>query len=172
MRITAVRGNILQQSDCDGIVNSANEHLIAGGGVCGAIYKAAGPALEPYTQKLAPLPLGEAIVSPGFNLDTKWIIHVRGPRYLQDPDPPKYLRLALWNALDAAEKAGVTRLAIPAISTGVFGYPVSDAATALVDAAREFSTRSQVLKEARFVLLEVVAYDAFSAALSNIKHNT
>ncbi len=64
--ITVALGDILEQGDCDGVVNSANSYLIAGGGVCGAVYKAAGPDLERYTKRLAPLAVGQAVASPGF----------------------------------------------------------------------------------------------------------
>jgi O-acetyl-ADP-ribose deacetylase (regulator of RNase III) len=164
MRITAIRGNILRQPDCDGIVNSANEHLIAGGGVCGAIYKAAGPELEPYTRKLAPLALGEAIVSPGFKLDAKWIVHARGPRYYEDEDPPRNLRSALASAIRLADVTGVRKLAVPAISTGIYGYPVADAATILIGAARQLSRAVGVLVEVRFVLIDDAAHQAFLIA--------
>ena len=92
-------GNIVLQEDCDGIVNSANENLRAGSGVCGAIYRAAGPELEPCSHALAPLGLGQAVATPGFQLRTRVVIHTRGPKYLFDPEPAKFLAEALKNAL-------------------------------------------------------------------------
>lgn len=80
-------GNIVLEEDCDGIVNSANENLRAGSGVCGAIYRAAGPELEPCSHALAPLGLGQAVATPGFQLRTRVVIHTRGPKYLFDPEP-------------------------------------------------------------------------------------
>ena len=123
MRLTAVLGNIVKQPDCDAIVNSANQNMRAGSGVCGAIYKAAGPALEPYSSKLAPLGLGEAVLTPGFNLPNRYVIHTRGPKYFFDDAPPDNLSKAMRNTLLLAEEHHLPRVAVPAISMGVFAYP-------------------------------------------------
>ncbi len=101
--MSLVQGKILEQTDCDGIVNSANEYLIAGGGVFGAIYREAGPRLEPFTKQLAPLGLGRAVASPGFNLRTRWIIHTRGPKFHEDSDPTTNLAKALKSAVKLAD---------------------------------------------------------------------
>ena len=168
-RICAVIGDIVDQPDCDGIVNSANEYLIAGSGVCGAIHKAAGPALEQYTQISAPLELGGAIASPGFNLPNRWVIHVRGPRYLQDPEPARYLAQAVRSAIRVAEDYAVERLAIPAMSTGVYGYPIDEAAGILVQIAFQETERRLGLKEIRFVLYSPTVYSFFSTEISLLR---
>jgi ADP-ribosyl-[dinitrogen reductase] hydrolase len=151
-RISVVRGDIVKQTDCDAIVNSANENLRAGSGVCGAIYSAAGPALEPCSMHLAPLALGEAVATPGFNLANQLIIHTRGPKYLLDPDPVMHLSAAMRNTLLCAEGNQVVKLAVPAISMGVYAYPPAEAIPVLVQVAREMADSLVHLKEIRFVV--------------------
>jgi len=163
-KVSIVQGNIITQSDCDGIVNAANEYLIAGGGVCGAIYKAAGPELEPFTKKLAPLRLGCAVASPGFNLSARWIIHTRGPKFHEDPDPPQNLAKALESAVLLADQLGVQRLAVPAISTGIYGYPVSEAASILLRVGFSLGDQVNTLSEIRFVLFDDSTYRCFRTA--------
>lgn len=167
--VSAVQGDLVRQLDCDAIVNSANPYLIAGSGVSGAIYKAAGPELEPYTRKLAPLALGQAVASPGYNLTARWIIHTRGPRFLVDPDPPRYLAQALANAISLADQLGVKRLAVPAISMGVYGYPPEEAIPILVGQAGASAERVVCLEEIRFVLVGDRLHRAFEAGLSEYR---
>ena len=164
--ITALKGDIVAQSDCDGIVNSANAHLIAGSGVCGAIYKAAGPQLEPYTARLAPLGLGEALASPAFELGCRYIIHTRGPKYFEDPDPPENLVKCIRNAIALADQNGLVRLAVPAISTGVYGYPTKLAVPILVKAARQMVGRVTSLEEIRFVVVSDELLELFRQSLT------
>jgi O-acetyl-ADP-ribose deacetylase (regulator of RNase III) len=151
--VTARKGNLVRQTDCDGIVNSANPQLIAGSGVCGAIYAAAGPRLEPVSRLLAPLQLGEAVVTPGFDLPCRLIIHTRGPRYHQDLDPPGNLARALRSAIMLADQNGLTRLAVPALSMGVYGYPPAEAVPILVSTALALVASLQHLQEIRFVVV-------------------
>jgi O-acetyl-ADP-ribose deacetylase (regulator of RNase III) len=163
--ITVVRGDIIEQRDCDGIVNSANERLRAGSGVCGVIHRAAGPELESFSQAQAPLALGQAIVTPGFALPQKAVIHVRGPKYLFDPDPARYLTMAVTNALLAADREHLTRVALPAISTGVFAYPVEEAVPILVASAMAVRARLHHVREVRFVVLDPAMQGLFRAAM-------
>ena len=149
--ITVVQGNIIDQSDCDVLVNAANEHLRAGSGVCGAIHSAAGPELEAYSHKLAPLPLGDAVVTPGFRLPQRRVIHTRGPKYLFDPEPAKHLALAMTHTLLLADREKLERIAVPAISTGVYAYPPAEAVPILVQAAQAALPRLHHLREIRFV---------------------
>lgn len=163
-QFTVVLGDILKQTDCDGLVNSANAYLIAGGGVCGAIYKAAGPELERYTRPLAPLGLGEAIASPGFEIPTK-LFHTRGPKYHEDPDPPANLARALESAVRLADTHEIRRLAVPAISTGIYGYPIDEAVPILVKTAFYIAEQLTHLREIRFVVLDSSLYQMFSEAI-------
>ena len=167
-QITVVHGNIVRQLDCDAVVNSANEYLIAGGGVCGAIYRAAGHALEPHTKRMAPLELGEAVISPGFQLAARWIIHTRGPKYHEDPDPPRHLAQALESAIRLADQNEVTRLAVPAISMGIYSYPAEEAAPILIRAAIDLCPTVTHLTEIRFVLFEAHLCDLFERTLRGL----
>lgn len=151
--ITVCVGNIVQQPDCDAIINSANTNLRAGSGVCGAIHAAAGPELEIVSQGLAPLGLGKAVATPGFRLPNSVVIHVRGPKYHFDPDPPLNLASAIRNGLQLAEQHGIQRIAVPAISMGVYAYPPEEAVPILVRTAHEVGTNLRHLREIRFVVI-------------------
>lgn len=152
MKLTAILGNIVAQADCDAVVNAANKNLRAGSGVCGAIYGAAGPLLEPCSVKLAPLAVGEAVATPAFDLGCRFIIHTLGPKYLFDEDPPGNLARAVKSAILLADENGVKRLAMPAISTGVYAYPPEEAVSVIVKAAAELVDRVVSLEEVRFVV--------------------
>lgn len=164
--VNAVLGNIVRQADCDAIVNSANPNLRAGSGVCGAIYRAAGPELEPCSTKLAPLPLAQAVVTPGFLLPNRLIIHCRGPRYLFDPNPQAQLALCLENTLKLAEAEGVRRVAVPAISMGVYAYPPAEAVPILVATACRMAPSFNHLEEIRFVVTDPALLERFQSAIS------
>lgn len=151
--LTVVKGNIVKQADCDGIVNSANSNMRAGSGVCGAIYAAAGPRLEPYSSQFAPLHIGEALATPAFDLGCRYIIHTRGPKYHEDADPPKNLAKSMRNTIALADQNGLTRLAVPAISMGVYGYPVVEAVSILVTTASQMAGALKNLQEIRFVVI-------------------
>ena len=160
--ITLVEGSILDQTDCDGLVNSANERLRAGSGVCGAIHQAAGPELEDHSHTQAPLALGGAIATPGFRLKQRTVIHTRGPKYLIDPEPAKHLAMAMTNTLRVADREGLTRLAVPAISMGVYAYPPEEAVPILLEASRTMLPRLHCIREIRFVVMQKTLYDIFS----------
>jgi O-acetyl-ADP-ribose deacetylase (regulator of RNase III) len=153
-RVTAVVGDIVRQPDCDAIVNAANPQLLAGGGVCGAIHRAAGPQLEEFAEKLGPIGAGEAVITPGFRLPNRWVIHVVGPRYFADPDPPALLAKAVRSVLALAEEYGATRVALPAISTGIYGYPVEAAGPIMVATAQAMAPALKRVEEIRFVLFD------------------
>lgn len=164
--ISVVLGNIVRQPDCDAVVNAANKNLRAGSGVCGAIYDAAGPLLEPFSIKLAPLAVGEAVATPAFGLGCKYIIHTLGPKYLFDEDPPGNLSKAVRSAILLADENGVKKLAMPAISTGVYGYPAEEAVPVIVNAALSCLERLESLEELRFVVTDDGMLTLFESRLS------
>ena len=153
-KITVALGNIVAQSDCDGVVNAANKNLRAGSGVCGAIHDAAGKNLEPYASRFAPLNIGEALATPAFDLPCRFIIHTVGPKYWEDPTPEASLRRAIRNTLLLADENGLKRLAVPAISTGVYGYPPEEAIPIMVSEASAQASKLKSLEEIRFVVRE------------------
>lgn len=169
MLITIELGNIVRQPDCDAIVNSANQNLRAGSGVCGAIYKAAGPELEPCSIQQAPLGLGTAVITPGFNLPNRFVIHTRGPKYFFDEDPPGNLAAAMRNTLLVAEEHKLARIAVPAISMGIFAYPPEDAIPILVRATKEVERKLQYVQEARFVVRDDELFKLFSNEIQRTK---
>jgi O-acetyl-ADP-ribose deacetylase (regulator of RNase III) len=124
--------------DVDAIVNAANEQLLPGGGVCGAIHRAAGPELAEACALVAPCPTGEARITPGFNLPARVVIHAVGPRWFGgDRGEPELLASAYRAAFHLAKESRVRSMAFPAISTGIYGYPLEPATAIAVTTARE-----------------------------------
>ena len=115
-------------SKADAIVNAANESLLGGGGVDGAIHRAAGPALLKECITLHGCKPGEAKATKAYNLDNKYIIHTVGPRYYSDPHPKQTLANCYLNCLKLADSLNLESIAFPSISTGAFAYPIEEAA--------------------------------------------
>jgi O-acetyl-ADP-ribose deacetylase (regulator of RNase III) len=135
-RIEVVEGDITRL-EVDAIVNAANEGLWAGGGVCGAIHEAAGSELEAECQQVAPCPTGGARLTRGYRLRAKYVIHAAGPRYRDGRHgEAELLRSCYEAALRLAAKNGVRTIALPSISTAIFGYPPEEACPIAVDAVR------------------------------------
>ena len=166
--MSVVLGNIVRQPDCDGVVNAANKNLRAGSGVCGAIYDAAGPLLEQFSIKLAPLAVGEAVATPAFDLGARYIIHTLGPKYRVDKDPSANLSKSVRSAILLADENGVKRLAMPAISTGVFGYPAEKAIPTIVKASSETLGKLTSIEEIRFVVSSNLMLAIFRNALKAV----
>ncbi len=136
MDVRAVHADITTL-DVDAIVNAANERLAQGGGVCGAIHRAAGPELAAACEQAGGCPTGEARTTPGFALPARWVVHAVGPVWRGGRSgEPELLAACYRNALAAADAVGARSVAFPAISTGIYGYPPDDAAEVAVRTLR------------------------------------
>ena len=128
--------------EVDAIVNAANETLLGGGGVDGAIHRAAGPELLIECMTLCGCKPGEAKVTKAYKLKQKYIIHTVGPRYYTDPTPAETLRSCYLNSLRIADDLGVVIIAFPSISTGVFGYPINEAAPIVAQVFKDYKPKN------------------------------
>jgi O-acetyl-ADP-ribose deacetylase (regulator of RNase III) len=163
-KISAVVGNLINQPDCDAIINSAHPSMLAGSGVCGVIHRAAGKELEAFGKQYAPLKLAQAVITPAFNLSNRFIIHVNAPRYHAEKEPLLMLRRALNNAFALAEEYYLVRIGLPAIGTGIYGFTMEDAIKIYADSAKSFR-ESEVLKEIRFVFTDLKYANSMEALL-------
>lgn len=165
MKVEIVIGNIVQQSDVVALVNSANANLCFGSGVAGAIHTAAGPELEQFCRRFSPIALGEAVVTPGFRLSNRFIIHARAASYIIDIHPERYLDLAVAQILQVAKDAGITTIAMPAIGTGVFKFPSELAAEIILNALLSRSREYPEISLVRLCVGDSQMSSIFTAAL-------
>jgi O-acetyl-ADP-ribose deacetylase len=171
--VEIVEKDIAQQSDITAVVNAANAQLRIGGGVAGAIHRAAGPGLEEECRPLAPIKPGEAVISGGHRLPNRFIIHCLGPVYGADKPEDKILENCYRNAIKLAEKYKIDSIAFPAISTGAFGYPFQEAAEVVFKTISELIPNLQYVQRIRFVLYgdrDLEVYEKKISALKEIKN--
>ncbi len=165
-RIVLVEGDITAQH-VDAIVNAANSTLLGGGGVDGAIHDRGGRAILEECRKIRAdvwpdgLPTGRAVATTGGNLPARWVIHTVGPVYASEEDPSTLLASCHTESLRVADELGARTVAFPAISTGVYGYPLGEAAPVAIAAVRGADTG---VEEVRFVLFGRDASEAFERA--------
>jgi O-acetyl-ADP-ribose deacetylase (regulator of RNase III) len=150
--VEVIAGNIAKQKDMEAVVNAANAWLRPGGGVAGAIHRAAGPGLEKECRPMAPIRPGEAVISGAHNLPNRYVIHCLGPVYGRDKPEDELLASCYRRALELAEEKGIESVAFPAISTGAFGYPLEAATEVAFRTIREMIPRLKHVKHIRFVL--------------------
>ena len=166
-RITLVRGDITEQ-DVDAVVNAANSSLMGGGGVDGAIHRRGGPAILEECKRIRAerypdgLPTGRAVATAAGDLPARWVIHTVGPVYAKSKDRSGLLASCHTESLSVADELGARSVAFPAISTGVYGYPVEEAAPVAIRAVQDADTQAA---EVRFVLFDEPSFRAFKRAL-------
>ncbi|GHC57482.1 O-acetyl-ADP-ribose deacetylase [Streptomyces cinnamoneus] len=165
--IVLVRGDITQQH-VDALVNAANSSLLGGGGVDGAIHRAGGPDILEACRALRAshygkgLRTGQAVATTAGRLPARWVIHTVGPVYSADEDRSALLASCHRESLRVADELGAKTVAFPAISTGIFRWPLEDAARIAIETVREAKTS---VEEVRFVLFDERAYEAFASQM-------
>ncbi|WP_075731987.1 O-acetyl-ADP-ribose deacetylase [Streptomyces acidiscabies] len=163
--LTFVQGDITDES-VDAIVNAANSSLLGGGGVDGAIHRRGGPEILEACRKLRAshygkgLATGQAVATTAGNLNARWVIHTVGPVHSATEDRSALLASCYRESLGVADQLGARTVAFPAISAGIYGWPMDDAARIAVRTVRETPTQ---VEEVRFVLFDEDAYDEFTA---------
>ena len=170
MQLRAVLGD-LTEADVDVVVNAANPGLLGGGGVDGAIHRAGGPEVLAACRAVkgglpgGRLPRGQAVATTAGRLPARWVVHTAGPVWSADVDKSTVLRSCYTESLRVADSLGARSVAFPAISAGVYGWPLEDAAVQAVAGVRAAGEPVHVV-DVRFVLLTEPALAAFAAALS------
>ena len=163
--VEVVQGDIAKQPDMDAIINAANAELRMGGGVAGAIHKAAGPELSAECRPLAPIRPGEAVITGAHNLPNRHVIHCLGPVYGRDNPSDQLLADCYRNALRRAEENNISSVGFPAISTGAFGYPLEAAARIALGTVMEEAPKLSSVNRVRFILFSESDQKVFAQIL-------
>ncbi|MFO7850061.1 MAG: macro domain-containing protein [Spirochaetia bacterium] len=150
--LECLQGDIARQTDMEAVVNAANARLQTGGGVAGALHRAAGPGLAEECSPLAPIRPGEAVITGAHKLPNKYVIHCLGPVYGVDNPSDELLAQCYRNALKLAEEKSIPSVAFPALSTGAFGYPFEAASRIALKTVLEILPQLSQVKHIRFVL--------------------
>ncbi|MGQ4879785.1 macro domain-containing protein [Billgrantia sp. LNSP4103-1] len=159
------QGDIANQPDIEAVVNAANAALRPGGGVAGALHRAAGPELDRACRPLAPVEPGQAVITEAFGLPNRHVIHCLGPVYGRDIPEEALLADCYRNALELAERHGIASIAFPALSAGAFGYPLEEAARVALGTVSETLPRCPGIERVRFVLFDAQSAEVFQRTL-------
>lgn len=162
------RGDIAHQDDLQAVVNAANAQLKTGGGVAGAIHRAAGPGLAEEAAPMAPIKPGEAVITGAHDLPNDYVIHCLGPVYGQDQPEDELLADCYKNALQRAEENDIDSIGFPSISTGAFGYPMEDAARVAFLAINDAVKGLKKVKLIRFVLYGKEAFETHKKVMVEV----
>ncbi|MEW6388700.1 MAG: O-acetyl-ADP-ribose deacetylase [Thermodesulfobacteriota bacterium] len=166
--LALVEGDITQQ-DTEAIVNAANAQLRVGGGVDGAINRAGGPKIQEECRRIGGCPTGQAVITTGGNLKAKYVIHAVGPIYHDGRQgEPELLASCYRESLKLATAHGLKSVAFPSISTGVYGYPVADAARIALKTVKEYLSQHPEIRLVRFVLFGKPTYETYEKVLREI----
>ncbi len=167
-KLQFVVGDITAQ-DTEAVVNAANSRLAPGGGVAGAIHRAAGPLLWEECSTLGGCATGEVKISKGYHLPNRFVIHTVGPVYSGSKEDPVLLRACYVNSLKVADANGIKSVSFPALSTGIFGYPLDEAADVALKAFRDYLSGDTDVELVRMVLYDNAAYEAHLKAFGRLE---
>jgi O-acetyl-ADP-ribose deacetylase (regulator of RNase III) len=163
-----IRQGDITKCEVDAIVNAANSTLMGGGGVDGAIHRAAGPELKEECKTLGGCPTGEARITGGYNLPARYVIHTVGPVYSGKEEDARLLSSCYRNSLKLAKENDVKSIAFPAISCGVYGYPIGEACKIAIDTTRGFMESDIAMERVVFMLFSRDDYQVYNDYLNTI----
>jgi O-acetyl-ADP-ribose deacetylase len=166
-RIRLMQGDITKL-EVDAIVNAANKSLLGGGGVDGAIHRAAGHRLLEECRTLGGCSTGEAKITRGYNLEAKYVIHTVGPVYSGNPNDRNLLMDCYNNSLHLAANHGIQSMAFPAISCGVYGYPIQEACQIALSTTCNFLEKNKSIKDVIFILFSTSDFNVYQSCLQNL----
>lgn len=166
--IELVQGDITELQ-VDAVVNAANSQLQMGGGVAGAIRRKGGPTIQKECDKIGHCPVGDAVITNAGNLKARFIIHAVGPVWGEGNEDQK-LSNAVMNSLKLGDEKKLKTIALPAISTGIFGFPMDRAAKIILETASKYSQRKTELQKIIICLWDKQSFDTFNTAMDNLQH--
>lgn len=167
--LECIQGDIAHQPDIDAVVNAANAELRIGGGVAGALHRAAGPGLEEECRPLAPIQPGQAVITGAHRLPNRHVIHCLGPVYGVDEPSDELLAACYRQALLLAEREGIASVAFPAISAGAFGYPATEAARVAIATVIRTLPECPGIERVRFVLFDAASTELYQRTLEALQ---
>ncbi len=167
--IELLKGDITNEST-DAIVNAANQFLVGGGGVDGAIHKAGGPSIMQECQKIGSCPPGHSVITTAGNLKAKNVIHTVGPIYYGGTkNEAEILKSAYLESLKLASAKKLKSISFPAISTGIYGYPIHEAAHIALKTTIKYLEKNRIIEHVRFILFEQKTYNIFIEELIKLQ---